>query len=380
MQQILDSGYSFDFVDGPAIDAPGFKHKVLVLPDVERIAPAPYRRIAAFAERGGIVIAVGRLPSLGGGFRRAVAEARDVRATSSSLFAVDSLHARHVEESALGATLRAMSPPDLVGGPPELGFVHRRLAGGDVYFVANTGNRPMRTRLVFRSQTQRAQWWEPCTGQAHTWTPGEEVALAPYESRVFVFGTIASAPVAETVTPGLPPVPIALSRGWHVQLGGLSREVSLPHSWTQDPATRFYSGEAIYTRTIELSAEQLAAGQVVLDFGSATPLKAPDMPYRTAALIESPVREAAEVFVDGRRAGSVWAPPYRLNLAGLLHTGANRLEIRVTNTAINMLAGRAAPDYGALNARYGERFTPPKTDDSGPLPSGLLQPVSLVGP
>lgn len=376
MQQILDGGYSFDYVDGPALEATGFKHQVLILPDIQRIAPALYRRIAVFAKRGGVVIAVGRLPSLGGGFRHAAAEAREVRAISSALFAANAPHAHHVEEAALGATLREMTPSDLAGGPPALGFVHRKLSNGDLYFVANTGNQPLRAQLVFRSQTQQAQWWEPRTGLAHPWTPGEDVALAPYESRVFVFGAAASAPVVEAVARKPAMTAIDLSSGWHVLIDGHAREISLPHSWTQDAATRFYSGEAVYTRTIALTPAQLAAGQVVLSFGSPTPIEEP--PHRwTAAEIESPVREAAEVFVDGKRAGSVWTPPYTLNLAGFLHAGSNQLEIRVCNTAINRLADQAAPDYRALTARYGARFDPPKPLD-GPLPSGLLQPLSLI--
>ena len=37
-------------------------------------------------------------------------------------------------------------------------------------------------------------------------------------------------------------------------------------------------------------------------------------------------------------AGSVWAPPYRADLTGLLREGANAIRIDVYNTAINRLA------------------------------------------
>lgn len=380
-QQILDSGYNFDYVDGRALEAEGFRHKVLILPHIARIAPALYRRIGSFAQRGGIVIAVGSLPSLGGGLMRASDEAREVRAMSSQLFAANAPHTRQVEEAEVGATLRTLTPADLVGGPPALGFVHRKLADSEVYFVANTNNRPLRAHLVFRGQAQAAQWWEPRTGDTHSWTPGEDVALAPYESRVFVFGAAASAPVVEAPALKMQPQapPIDLSRGWQVQFGRLKlpRTVSVPYSWTKDPATRFYSGEAIYARSLSLTPAQIAGGQLTLNFGPGTPLQTSERERGTVALIESPVREAAEVLVNGRRAGSVWAPPFTLNLAGFLHPGTNRLEIRVTNTAINELAGRSAPDYRLLNERYGERFLPPRTADLRPLPSGLLQPITL---
>jgi hypothetical protein len=94
-------------------------------------------------------------------------------------------------------------------------------------------------------------------------------------------------------------------------------------------------------------------------------------------VLENPVREAAEVFLNGTRVGSVWAPPFELNIAGFLHAGNNTLEIRVTNTAINALDGNSPPDYRALIERFGERFLPPTPTDQSPLPSGLLGPVTL---
>jgi hypothetical protein len=177
-----------------------------------------------------------------------------------------------------------------------------------------------------------------------------------------------------------------LSDGWNVLFKGLnlSRTVSAPYSWTQDAATRFYSGVATYTRTVNLTSAQIAAGKVILDFGPGTAVEPPvgqvDIPGRpdvTSALIEGPVREAAEVYVNGARAGSVWAPPYQLNLAAFLHAGTNKLEIRVTNTAINRMAHQSPPDYRLLNERYGERFRTLPTTGLSPLPSGLLHTITL---
>ena len=93
---------------------------------------------------------------------------------------------------------------------------------------------------------------------------------------------------------------------------------------------------------------------------------------------EGPVREAAVVYVNGQRAGSVWHPPYALKLTRLLRPGENTLSIVVANTAINEMAGTALPDYRLLNSRYGERFTPQDMEGLQPLPSGLLGGVRLV--
>jgi hypothetical protein len=96
------------------------------------------------------------------------------------------------------------------------------------------------------------------------------------------------------------------------------------------------------------------------------------------AWYDPPLREAAVVYVNGKRAGAVWHPPYRIDIAPLLRPGTNDLKIVVANTAINELAGRAAPDYRLLNLRYGEKFTPQDMDHVEPLPSGILGPLCLI--
>jgi len=96
------------------------------------------------------------------------------------------------------------------------------------------------------------------------------------------------------------------------------------------------------------------------------------------AWLESPVREAAQVVVNGQPAGSIWKPPYELEISGALRPGDNHLKITVENLAINWLAGRSLRNYRLLNNRYGERFAPQDMENLQPLPSGLLGPVRLV--
>ena len=87
----------------------------------------------------------------------------------------------------------------------------------------------------------------------------------------------------------------------------------------------------------------------------------------------------AQVFVNGKRAGVVWHPPYQLDVASHLRAGANTVEVRVANLAINTLAGRTLPDYRLLSARYGQRFIPQDTELIQPQASGILGPVRLMG-
>jgi hypothetical protein len=120
------------------------------------------------------------------------------------------------------------------------------------------------------------------------------------------------------------------------------------------------------------------AGQVALDFGPGTPTE-PNLQETPGmhALLDSPVREAAVIVVNGKRAGVIWHPPYQVNIASYLHAGQNQIGITVGNLAINEMSGQPTPSYRLLNLRYGERFIPQDVQDLRPLPAGILRSVTL---
>ena len=99
---------------------------------------------------------------------------------------------------------------------------------------------------------------------------------------------------------------------------------------------------------------------------------------RQQALLEAPVREAAVVYVNDKRAGAVWSPPYAVDVTGLVTPGTNRIRLEVANLAVNSMAGHPLPDYRVLNERFGERFQMQDMNQIRPVPSGLLGPIRLV--
>ncbi len=160
---------------------------------------------------------------------------------------------------------------------------------------------------------------------------------------------------------------------------GQAVEMDKLASWTEDAKTQFFSGRVTYEKSFDLSA--LAPNtRYSLDLGSARtePLPSPPGEHNMRAYLDPPVREAAEIFVNGKRAGVVWRPPYRIDITACVHSGSNQLRIVVGNTAINSLAGQPLPDYRLLSDRYGLRFVPQDVENLHPLPSGLLGPIKLI--
>ena len=365
---ILDAGHAFDLVDDGLLEqARARNYKVIVLPGARWVPDATRRWLDDYARGGGTVLAVrrkpeGEWPSL------------DV-----------------VGEEDLARRIAAVFPPDvtLVPATPEIGFVHRRLPDADVYFLANTGNVARSVTARFRAATPHAERWDPLSGRTDRLdTRGGEVALdfEPYATRVVVFRrTPGSAVRAATRSASGGE---ELRSGWEVTFAGSAtpRKVDLPHSWAEDATHKYFSGTVTYRRRAALGPEFRAPRtRVFLDFGAATAIEPEPLPDGTfrgnslAALVAPALREAATVFVNGRRAGSVWAPPYRVDVTDLLRDGANEIRIDVYNTAINQLAeGGRLPDMEALAERYGQRTRLQDLEGLKPLPSGILAMPRLV--
>ena len=96
----------------------------------------------------------------------------------------------------------------------------------------------------------------------------------------------------------------------------------------EQPGVRYFSGTATYARQFNLPAGVNAEGKrFYLDLGR--------------------VEVIAEVKVNGKQAGNVWKPPYRLDITGLIRNGDNDLEIEVVNLWPNRLIGdeQLPPEY-----------------------------------
>jgi hypothetical protein len=363
------------------------------MPSVSRISLDAFKKIEAYAAAGGKVIAVGKLPSLAPGLMQqdtsaeiGVLSARLFQSAGHKGISLDS------NDKLTDALHQAFAPDMDVRSPAAgVGFIHRRLADGDVYFVVNSSNRGVDTAVRFRSSRPEVESWNPESGnlvygpacKSQTSIP---LQLAPYESRVFVFHGEAGTKPAQDCGHEMVSRRIVnttdLSSDWKIRFADQSSADALKKltSWTDLDARKYYSGEVIYTRTVNVAHAPAKDAVTFLDFGEGTAtvdLRPANVPG-TRALLDAPIREAAVVFVNGKRVGSLWHPPYRIDISSFLRAGENQIEVHVYNTAVNEMAGQPRRDYTALNAKYGKRFDPQDMDNLQPIPSGLLGPIRIV--
>jgi hypothetical protein len=153
-----------------------------------------------------------------------------------------------------------------------------------------------------------------------------------------------------------------------------------------DEGVRHFSGRAAYAKSFTLAPVELGERQrLILDLGR--------------------VEVIAEIHLNGRDLGALWKPPFRLDVTEAVHTGANQLEVFVTNLWINRLIGdeylpaeyeysdkganikdigqiKRIPDWFLQNRpKPGARITfstwKHYTKDSPLVESGLVGPVKL---
>ncbi len=129
-------------------------------------------------------------------------------------------------------------------------------------------------------------------------------------------------------------------------------------SWSEsaDAGVKYFSGTATYTTTVEAPADWFKTGaHLWLDLGN--------------------VKNLAEVSVNGKPLGIAWKPPFRVDMTGALKSGANHLEVRITNLWVNRLIGDQQPGIAVKYTYTTQQFY---QSNSPLLPSGLLGPVRVL--
>jgi alpha-L-rhamnosidase len=364
---IRDAGLDFDLLDDDAVSVlePGSR-RVVVLARAHDVPGATLSWLEASVARGAKVVLVDSSVEVPGAVRSDVAGLADVLAEEVG-----------VDLAVLPAT-------------PEVGVLHRRVGAVDVYLVAVTGPQPWQGVVRPRSGS-RFQVWDPMSTtvlREGRVDDGVALELDPYEAALVLVGdddegwpVVSGAGVRSDDARGQDT--LVETAGWQVSYGSEDPEpVSLPDRWEDHEETRHLSGTATYSTTFTLAEDS----QVRLALGEARPVDAGTAEERGMvgrsfrAEVTPPVGDVAEVFVDGRKAGVVWCPPYVLGL-GNLPRGEHTLTLAVSNTLANAVAvdERTSQLVEQVEERYGTRFGMQDLElaDVG-VSSGLLSVPRLI--
>ena len=271
-------------------------------------------------------------------------------------------------------------------------WIHRVTADADIYFVANQSEAISHTTLP--KGPRPAELWNPYDGTISLATESDavHVTLPPGHSVFVVINHERPRYKRDKRPVGTIVSSQDLGTDWQVRFEPKLDEPftidSFPlqdFSQSGEDRLKYFSGTATYSRTITLGKELVHGNRLVLSLGQ--------------------LEDIAQVRVNGQLAGTLWYPPYDVEITEFLKTGDNLIEIAVTNNWANRLIGdeRFAPDFEwgedrgpsmgrAMKAfpdwfvKGGPRLSPDRKtfavwsyfrEDSPLQPAGLMGPVTL---
>jgi hypothetical protein len=244
----------------------------------------------------------------------------------------------------------------------DIRFQHRRMIdGSEIYFIANLSDRTERLGASFRVTALKPALWDadrgniqgvPSTADAEA--TRLDLELTPGDAKFVVFRK--SAMTAPAL--GIQSDRDELKSPWHFNyddVTGKNQKQTLMtlSDWAQspEPSLKYFSGTATYSQRFFSSKK--CSTPCYLDLGD--------------------VRDLAEVNLNSYDLGTLWKPPYKVDVSTALRKGWNTLQVRVTTPWVNRLIGDAQPGTAATLFSTGPTYAA-----NAPLRrSGLLGPVTI---
>jgi len=413
--------------DGKIVLPDGVEYKLLILPDREDIDLDVLRKIEQLVRQGATV--VGPRPKRCTGLADYVTRDREVQKIAAAMWGNCDGKQIFEHRYGKGRVVWGRTPKKILLGQgigpdfgfesedddTELDFIHRRADETEIYFVRNKKMRHESVVAQFRTCDKIPSLWMPDSGEIVEQVVYEQTSdgirlpldLPPAGSVFVIFRKsesersihLTSLPdnLEARRTSGDKINVIAIENGTYrlrtsdnraidMKFEGIpaSSEVSgdwtirfldgrgapeqttrrILSSWTEDEnvGIRYYSGRAIYETEFTLPKSwSSATNGLVLDVGDLWAI--------------------GKIRVNGKSAGVVWKPPYRVEIGDLARPGKNRLEIEIANTWSNRLVGDAhsPTDQRYCRTNVTRTGTPSKAWQDVPLrKSGLFGPVRLI--
>lgn len=383
----VPDGYGFDFInldgllnhltvmpDGGLLTTGGTKYRLLYLGgSSHRMTLRAVRRLTELLDDGALV--AGWRPE------RSPSQSDDPAEWSAAVERLWGGHPGLIDLAGITAAdglstalARAGVEPDWVlvaAASANLPVIHRQLPDAELYFISNQREQPEHVSASFRGEATAAEWWDPVSASRTPLVLRSEAGRSAVDLHLEAFGSAFI--LLHRTGGGSEGTPArrsdiaaahALEGPWELTFDGDGQAPAAlvlpgvapwagPEADAHGADVTGFSGTGTYRH--QFSADGLGRSpdtRLVLDLGG--------------------VSELAEVRVNGSAVGTLWTYPFRLDVTDAIRAGRNVVEIAVTTTWWNRLAGDAAE--GAYTRPAASIFEP----DAPTIPAGLHGPVRLL--
>lgn len=239
--------------------------------------------------------------------------------------------------------------------PKGIGYTHRKAAEADIYFISNQTKEKQGFIPVFRARRAHRYMANPMTGKVQVLA--DTLSLNPYES-CFVVLCDEAIPTSMLHTPATWGTSYAPKwcKPWQVTFERTRQEIVTDtlFNWATHPDNhvKYYSGHATYRTSFTHKRKKRV--RTMLQLGQ--------------------VENIATVYVNGQNCGTLWMPPYEVEISSAVRKGKNTIVIEVVNTWANALQGNdsGTPPFEGIwtNGKY-------RRAEKSLLPAGLIGPIKL---
>ena len=427
-------GYRFDYLNEEILqtklsvkdgkinvkDAGGYR--IILLRDADEMLLSTIQKLKELVLEGAII--VGDKPTGSPSLMDNENDLKRLKSISDELWGTES---NGVKEVGLGKVYwgqtidevlksESIQPDVLVPENLPINWIHRKTADADIYFVSTTSEKPLDVSLGFRVSDGYPQLWDAFTGEQQdpmVWSKENKkinvvISFDPSGSAIVVFPKGNKEPYCSKVEFENETI-LSAENGWYKihsdtdfpriskkgnkilasksgtfklykeqEVNSIDikvKEISLQNNWKAsfetgwdtpewidvpqlnsltdfgNKAIKHYSGTVTYFKNFNI---ETVGENMSIDLGE--------------------VANIAELWFNGEKVGTRWAPPYRFDLSENLLKGENTLEIKVTNTWRNQLI------YDNTRSKEEKKTwttNKPKKDDTQLDQSGLIGPVVL---
>jgi hypothetical protein len=394
----LGNGYDYDVVnsdiilnrmtvqEGRLVLPDGMSYAIMLLPDQVHMPLTVLKKISELVRAGATV--VGPRPTTVPGLKDWEQENVALNQLAGELWGTADGKTIFENRYGNGWVMCGLSANDVLEkqdvGPDfcftgDLGmdYIHRTTDIGEIYFLRNDREEPVKGMCRFRVSGKYPELWDASTGSEFRVADYSneksgtsfEIELPAHGSIFVVFHNEKRKELPVYAENEQYEIRSEIPGPWEVNFPpdwGAPPSATFDRlvSWTEseNPGIKYFSGTATYRNTFRVDAAA-AKKQMFINLGE--------------------VRDVAEVFINGKSAGILWKKPYRADISGLVETGTNDLKIEIVNLWVNRLTGDMLADpkdrFCKTNQSYMKSEVWPGGDEPFRLQTaGLLGPVTLI--